>query len=57
MKELLDNDKSLVIIAVLILAVASLFVLGPSAKEIISNTEAGLFGLVVGSALSKKNGQ
>ncbi len=47
------NDKTLVIVGVVILAVCSLFILGLQGKEIITNAISGLLGLAIGQRLSK----
>lgn len=46
------NDKFIVVCAVVILVLGSLWVMGPGAKEIVSNALSGLFGMVTGSALT-----
>ena len=53
MKELFDNDKTLVIIALMIIAGGVFCFFGVDGKEIISNIVSGLLGLVVGSAITK----
>ena len=50
-EQLLD-DKSMVIIAVLIIAVFSMFML-KSAEQVITNIVTGLFGVAVGKSLQK----
>jgi len=52
--ENLTNDKALVIIAVTILGVLSLSAtLTPGQTQIVSNVISGLFGVAVGTVLSK----
>ncbi|HEX8949625.1 MAG TPA: hypothetical protein VF790_11720 [Dissulfurispiraceae bacterium] len=55
MKDILNNDKALVIVAVFLLAIASMFTLGASAGEIVKMTITGLFGVVVGQSLAQSD--
>jgi len=51
----MDNDKTLVIVAVTILAISSLLMLSVEAKEIITNSISGLLGLAIGQRLRSNN--
>jgi len=55
-KDLFDNDKTLVILALLVIAVGSFMVFGGDGKDIISNIISGLLGLVTGGAIAAKKG-
>jgi hypothetical protein len=48
------NDKNLVIFAVLVIVVYSVYMLGIDAKEIASNALSGLFGIAVGQKISQE---
>lgn len=47
----MNNDKTLVIVAVTLLALWSLCVLGIQGKEIVTNAISGLLGLAIGQSL------
>jgi hypothetical protein len=52
----MKDDKTLVVAAVVILCLASLYVMGSNAKDLVNMALGGLFGLVTGAALPKNGG-
>lgn len=51
MKDIFNNDKTLIIFALLIIAVDAMYSFGFGGKEIVGNIVSGLLGVVVGSRL------
>lgn len=52
--DFLSNDKNLVIFAVLFIVIYSLYSFGVDAKEIVTNSLSGLFGIAVGQSKAIK---
>lgn len=52
-KEIFQNDKVLVIICIFGITMYSIFAFGVGAKEIVTNSFSGLFGIAVGRSLAK----
>ena len=46
----LGNSSTLVIMAVLVIVVMAMIIMGLDAKEIVTNSLSGLFGIAVGKA-------
>lgn len=53
--DFLKNDKTLVIIAVIIIVETALGIMGAGAKEIANSALSGLFGVAVGRALGNND--
>lgn len=51
-EQIFGNDKVLVILSICGITIYSIYVFGPSAKEIVTNAFSGLFGIAVGRVLS-----
>ena len=52
LEEIFRNDKVLVILVIGAITIYSTYVFGIGAKEIITNSFSGLFGIAVGRALT-----
>jgi hypothetical protein len=50
-EQLLNNDKNLVILSVLVIACLAMVQMGVEAKDITINALTGLFGIAVGKSL------
>ena len=53
MKEILSNDKVVVVIAVFIIAMTAMVIYGTASENIVTAVVSGLFGIAVGKNLSK----
>ena len=53
MKEILTNDKNMVILAVLIITMTSMFILKTGSENIATAALSGLFGIAVGQRMNQ----
>ena len=53
MKEIFTNDKNMVILAVLIITMTSMFILKTGSENIATAALSGLFGIAVGQGIKE----
>lgn len=52
MKEIFSNDKNMVVLAVLVITMASIFILKTGSENIATAALSGLFGIAVGQKMN-----